>query len=305
MSMSKNEKELIKEHLDDCKQRLSPCTVKNHKSTLNALKNFLGDVDICYATKIDIRRFLNDLKIRKRSRSTIEGRLSCLKSFFKYINTYHEIETANLDDIDIMDYPKSRYEGCGTDALTRKEVRALIDAPNSIRNTLIISLLYYGGFRADEITKIKVDDVDRINRTIEIIGKGNKPRTVPYAKKLDRIIDLWLKKERRSYVNQDGPYFFPSKHGKKLTTSAVYRIVHRGAEKAGIQKIVGIRGNGSPIYKVHPHVLRHSYATHAVEDEIPLNHIQQYMGHSNITTTLRYTGQLGIFKSYYKKFKGI
>lgn len=303
--MSKNEKEILKDYINDCSQRLSNHTVKNHITTLRGFKQFLGETDICYATKIDVRRFLNDLKIRGRSRSTIGGRLSGLQSFFKYVHTYHGIETVDIADIDIMDYPKSRYEGFGTDALTRKEVRALIEAPNSIRNALIILLLYYCGFRADEITRIKVDDVDRTNRTIAIVGKGNKPRVVPYAEKLDRIIDMWLKKERRSYVNHDSPFFFPSKHGSQLTTSALFRIVHRNAVKAGIQKIVGRRGDGSAIYKVHCHVLRHSFAKHALDDEIPLNHIQQYMGHSNITTTLRYTGQSGVFKSYYSKFKGV
>ena len=300
-----NEKKIIQEYLEDCRQRLSPLTVRNHKSTLKAFKEFLGDVNIIYATKIDIRRFLNDLKSRNRSRSTIEGRLSSLKSFFKYVKTYYDIETVILDDIDIMDYPKSRWEGYGTDALTRREIRALIEAPDNIRDTLIISILYYCGLRADEITGLKIEDFDMKNRTIKIIGKGNKPRIVPYSKKLDRIIELWLKKERRSYVSEDGPYFFPSKHGKKMTTSAVYRIVHKNAKKAGIQEIVGWRGDGSPIYKVHTHILRHSYATHAVEDGVPLNHVQEYMGHSNITTTLRYTGKSGIFQSYYKKFKGV
>ena len=150
--MDKDEKELIKYFLNDCNQRLSQHTVKNYKSTLRTFKVFLGDTNICYATKIDVRRYLNDLKVNGRSRSTIEGRLCCLSSFFKYINTYHDIETVKLDNIDTRDYPKSRYEGFGTDALTRKEVRALIDAPNSIRDTLVILLLYYCGFRCDEIT---------------------------------------------------------------------------------------------------------------------------------------------------------
>lgn len=303
--MNKNEKDLINEYIEDCKKRLSHHTVKNHKSAIDSLKTFIGDVNIIYATKIDIRRFLNDLKYRKRSRSTIEGRLSSLNSFFKYIRTYHDTETVLLDDIDIMDYPKSRWEGYGTDALTKKDVRALIEAPDNIRDALIILILYYCGLRAEEITRIKIEDIDIKNRTIDIIGKGNKPRTVPYAKKLDKIIDLWLKRERTSYTNGDGPYFFPSKHGDKLTTSALYRIVYKSAEKANIQRILGKRADGSLIYKVHPHILRHSYATHAVEDGIPLNHVQEYMGHSNINTTLRYTGKSGIFKSYYKKFKGV
>ena len=300
-----NEKELIKSFMDDCSQRLSKYTIKNHKTTLRTLKEFLGDINTVYATKIDIRRYLNDLKIRKRSRSTIEGRLNSLKSFYEYLRTFHDIDTVNLDDINIMDYPKSRWEGFGTDALSRKEVRALIDAANSIRNTLIIAILYFCGLRANEISNLKLEDINTKERTFSVIGKGDKPRTVPYASALDRIIDQWLKKERRSYVNQDGAYFFPSKHGKMLTTNAVYRIVFKNAVKAGIQKEIGRRGDGSVIYKVHPHTLRHSYATHLIEDDVPINHVQQYMGHSQITTTIKYTTNRGLFKSYHNNFKGI
>lgn len=305
MLMTKSEEYLINLYLLDCEQRLSPKTVKNHKITLRCLKEFLGNVNIIYATKIDIRQFLNDLKNRKRAQSTIKTKLSSLKSFYRYLRTYHKIETVDLDDIEIMDYPKSRWEGFGTDAIDRNDVRALINAADSIRNTLIISIIYYCGLRAEEVTRIKLEDVDRVNRTISILGKGDKPRVVPYAKKLDHIITLWLKKERRSYVNTDESFFFPSKHGNQLTTSAVYRIIHRNAEKAGIQKTLGKRGDGSLIYRVHVHTLRHCFAQHCVEDNIPLNHIQEIMGHSNITTTLRYTGKKGVFNPYYQMFKGI
>jgi site-specific recombinase XerD len=303
--MKKEEEEIIKEFLADCSQRLSPKTVKSHRTTLNALRNYLIDVNIIYATKPEIRGFLNDLKARKRARSTIQGRLASLIAFYNFVHIYHDIDTVNLSDINIKEYPRSRWEGSGTDALTRQEVRRLIDAPDNIRDILLISVLYYCGLRADEITRITLDDLDQNNRTLSILGKGNKPRKVPYATALDRIIEIWLRRERRSYVNSDGPYFFPSKHGEQLTPNAIHRIVYENAVKAGIQEKIGERGDGSPIYKVHPHVLRHSYATHAIMDDIPLNHVQQYMGHSSITTTLRYTGDIGIFNSYYKGFKGV
>lgn len=303
--MKKNEDDLIEEFIDDCKQRLSHHSVKSITSTLTSFKSFLGDVNICYASKIDVRRFLNDLKNRKRSRSTITSRLSSLKSFYKYLKTYYNMETIDLDDVDIMDYPKSRYEGFGTDPLTRKEVRALIEAPDNLRDALILSFLYYCGFRADEITKIKIEDINREHRVIGIIGKGDKPRTVPYIKHLDRLVNRWLKRERRSYVFLDSPYVFPSKHGERLSTKAIREIVHKNAIKAGIQQVIGKRADGSNIYKVHTHVLRHTYANHAVKNHVPLPLVQKMMGHNQITTTMQYAGDVASFDDYYKKFKEI
>lgn len=296
---------LIKEYLEDCRNRLSPCTVKNHKTSIQALKTFLGKKEIINAKMIEIRQFLNDLKCRGRAQSTINNRLASLRSFFKYIKTYHHMPIPDLAEIDINDYPKSTWEGSGTDAISRNGIRALIEAPDNIRDTLIIAISYYSGLRANELSKLKLENIDTEKRIIKVIGKGNKPRIVPYSKKLDRIIYLWIHKERKSYVNSDSPYFFPSKHSNYLHTHTIHRIVHHAAKKAGIQKIVGRRADGKPIYKVHTHILRHSHATHASEDEIPLNHIQHMMGHSHISTTLRYAGETSIFKTYYNKFKGI
>ena len=296
---------IVEEYLEDCKARLSPHTVKNRKSSLDALRKFLGDMDVTDSTKSEVRGFLNDLKHRGRARSTISGRLSAIRSFFKYVETYHDLTVPDLEDIDIEDYPKATWEGQGQEALTRNEVRALIEAPDNLRDTLIIAILYYLGLRANELALLKVENVGTQNRIVEVIGKGNKPRKIPYSSKLDRAIHLWLHYERRSYVNSDGPYFFPSKHDKYLRTNTIARIVYKSAEKTGIQKVVGKRSDGKKIYKVHPHILRHSYATHAADDDIPIALIQKMMGHSHIGTTIRYTGESSVFKSYHEKFKGV
>jgi integrase/recombinase XerC len=303
--MKKKEKEIINEYLDDCRKRLALNTVENYKSILSSLKGFLGDVNILYASKIDIRRYLNDLTCRGLARSTIGGRISALNSFYKYVRTFHGLDTITLDEFDIHDYTRSKWEGSGTEPLSKIEVRLIIDAAKSIRDTLIISILYYCGLRANEITLITLDDIDVEKRELMILGKGNKPRIVPYSSSLDRIIRLWIHKERISYVHQNGPYLFPSKHGEQLTTSAIYRLVIKAAEDSGVQKIVGERGDGTKIYKVHPHIFRHSYAAHAVKDGIPLIYLQQYMGHNRINTTLAYTGMGGLFEIYQQQFKGV
>ena len=296
---------LIKEYLEDCKARLSSHTVRSHETGLKAFQTFLGKTPIVNATKYDVRKFLNELKKRGRAKATISIRLWTIHSFFKYLNTYQNIIVPSLEDVDINDYPRSTWEGKGQDALTRSDVRALLEAPDNLRDILIIAILYYLGLRASEVALLKVENVDLENRVIEIVGKGNKPRKVPYSSKLDRVIHLWLHRERRSYVSSDSPYFFPSKHGKHLCTKAIHEIVHKAAEKAGIQKVIGKRADGKKMFKVHPHILRHSYATHAVDDDIPLNIVQKMMGHSNISTTIRYAGEHSVFKTYHERFKGV
>lgn len=297
---------LVQDYLDDCKERLSAHTVKAHNTSLKAFEKFLGNVPLTNATKSDVRRFLNDLKHRGRARSTISGRFSNICSFFRYLGSFHNIIMPCLDDIDIEDYPKSRWEGQGQDALTRNEVRALMESPNNLRDILIIAMLYYLGLRVNELATLKVEDVDAVNRVVKVIGKGNKPRKIPYSSKLDRAIQKWLYHERRSYVSSNGAYFLPSKHGQRLSTKAIHEIVHNAAVDADIQEVLGKRADGRKIFKVHPHILRHSYANHAVcDDGIPLNLVQRMMGHSNISTTIRYAGELSAFGVYHEKFKGV
>ena len=304
-----NEKEiddhLVRKHLEDCSARLSPNTVKNHKVCLNKFRNFLDGRRITDATLIDIREFLNSMKEKGIARSTLSAELGVIRSFFRYIETYHHVVMPSLAGIDINSYPKARWEGQGQDPLTRNEVRSLIEAAENLRDTLIIAMLYYLGLRVKELALLKIENVDINNRVVEVIGKGNKPRKVPYSSRLDRPIHQWLFVERRSYVNCISNYFFPSMHDEHLRTNSVYGIVYKAATKAGIQKVIGTRSNGSKMYKVHPHILRHSYATHASDDDIPLYLIQQMMGHTHLRTTLKYAGELSPFKSYHEKFKGV
>jgi site-specific recombinase XerD len=298
------EDELIRLYLDDCRDRLSPHTVKCRQGTLKLFQNYLN-ASLLSATKNQVRGFLNHLKRQGRARSTIANHLISLRMFYRYLDTYHDIVVPDLDDIDILEYPMATWEGKGQDALSRTEVKALIEAPDSLRNVLIIAFLYYTGLRVSELASLKIFDVDIDKREIQVIGKGNKPRCVPYHQVLDRAIYNWLHEVRAGYVHSSSPYFFPSKHGKHLRSQNIARIVHHAAETASIQRVVGWRSDGKPMYKVHPHILRHSYATHLVEDGIPLVDVQMMMGHSCVSTTLRYCGESSAFINYHQNFKGV
>jgi len=296
---------LVECHLEDCKARLSPSTVKNHRSCLNLFMRFVNGKDITDLTVNDVRLFFNNLKEGNRAKSTLIGKFCILRSFFRYIEIYHGITIPILDDIDINDYTKSTWEGQAREALTKGEVRRLIEEPNNPRDTLIIALLYYGGFRVNEIAHLKTECVDTINRIISVIGKGNKPRKVPYSEQLDRAIHLWLHSQRKGYCSSNSPYFFTSKHGEHLSPKTISNMVHDYAVKAGIQKVIGKTADERKIYRVHTHILRHSYATHAADDDIPITLIQKMMGHNNISTTFRYMREQNGFKAYFDKFQGV
>jgi integrase/recombinase XerD len=298
----------INEFLEDCAARLSPDTVLAYRSGLKGYDRFLDGKKVEDATNQDVRHFLNYLKKKGRGRSTIETYLAACKSLYRYLEDCHSIIIPKLERIDPRDYRPEAWEGSGRESLSRGEVRALIEAPDNLRDTLLIAMLYYTGTRANEMANLKIKDVDTEKRIIEVVGKGNKRRKVCYSPKLDRLIDMWLKGKRRGYVTSEcGDYFFVSKVRGKLGREHIHKIVHQAAERAGIQKVVAVKADGQKIYRVKPHVLRHSFATHAAEDGVLDRHIQRILGHSKIDTTMGYMKESEgkILNSLYENFKGV
>ncbi|KXB03725.1 hypothetical protein AKJ47_01765 [candidate division MSBL1 archaeon SCGC-AAA261G05] len=299
---------LEEEYLEDCEARLTDHTVESHRTALRQFRKYLGGKPPERASKLDVRKFLNELKRKGRARSTISHRLGALRSFFGYIEEYHNIDTPDLYRIRVEDYPESKMEGEGCIALTKTEIRKLIEAASSLRDTLIVCFLYYLGLRAKEVATLKVDKVDPENRVVEVVGKGDKIRKVPLPAVLGRPVRRWLRKERRTYTRSgESPYFFPSKHGEHLRPKSVRKVVDRLAEKAGIQEIIGERADGGKIHRVHPHALRRSFATHGNDEGIPLEDIKRMMGHEKIETTLTYTKESieKAFESYHTNFEGV
>jgi len=303
--------DLINKFLKDCKARnFSPNTLRTYRNILGAFERFLksGGKKIEEATLRDVRDFMNNLKEKGRSTGTIAHYLSIIKSFYDYVNLYHGISVPDLRRLRAEEYKPEAWEGAGREPLSRDEVRRLIEAPDNLRDRLLLAMLYYSLLRAGEAAGLEIEKVDTKKREICVVGKGNKPRKVPYHPKLDRLVDRWLNKVRRSYVNSGSSgYFFVSRSGGKLTVKQIEKITHEAAVKAGIQEVVAVKSDDTKIYKVKPHVLRHSGATHTHEDGVPMEHIRLIMGHKNVSTTMGYVKESKerIFKSYYENFKGI
>jgi integrase/recombinase XerD len=171
------------------------------------------------------------------------------------------------------------------DFLSEREVDALLEAFKTsegeleMRNRLIIELLYSSGLRASELTSLKVVDCDMEGGVLRVTGKGSKTRIVPCGTPAFRLMRRYLAEARPVLAekNPKVPWLLLSKNGKMLNREWVWRLVQEAALRAGITR------------SVHPHTLRHSFATHMLSHGADLRCIQEMLGHSDISTTEVYT----------------
>lgn len=194
--------------------------------------------------------------------------------------------------------------------LSREEIEKLIQAAGSIRDKLIIAMLYHTGLRVSELANLKLDDIDVKTGVVRVDrGMRSRGRLAKYnPEHIGTLMNLWLRKERKSYPNAGNTdYFFLSKTGRKLSVLAILKIVHKVAKWAGIQKIKGRFADGRPIYGVLPHLLRRTFASHALEDGTRPEDIRHFMGGASPSVTIAYLNARQrecLRDSYEKHFKG-
>lgn len=159
--------------------------------------------------------------------------------------------------------------------LTPLEVAEIFNSCEG-RDSLLLKCLYYLGLRNSEAQNLKIEDIDIINKTVKVVrGKGKKDRYVPIPGNFTG--------ELKAFIGESEGYLFSGRAQGRLSDRQIRRIVKSVAEKAGVRKAA----------EVHPHTLRHSYATHLQNSGVPLNIIQNMLGHERLETTVIYT-QMGI-----------
>lgn len=225
----------------------------------------------------DIREFI--FQQSKQLSSNSQSRLiSSLKKFFDYLIIEKII---NENPVDNIEYPKIGLRIPNT--LTTSEIDEIINflgksKKNSSRNTAITEVLYSCGLRVSELINITISDIFFDEFLIKIIGKGNKERFVPMSKMAKVMIKEYINTERFNMAPKKGQedILFLNNRGKKLSRIMIYTILN-----------IAKRGIGSK-KKISPHILRHSFATHLIENGADISSIQKMLGHSNIITTERY-----------------
>jgi len=251
---------------------LSQNTVDSYKSDLTKLSNYLQNQDL---SKKTIDNFFIDMSEFNYSTSTKKRMHSSIKNFLKYINENEDYESIDISDIK----PKSSKK--------LPEVLSITDIENMInfynhenyldsRNRTVIDVLYSTGCRVSELCDINLSDIDLDEKYLKLKGKGSKQRIVPIGSMLYKNLLQYLN-VRDTFLDNRGEPLFLSKSKNKLDRTAVFRIIKKTAKNISIQT------------DVHPHTLRHSAATHMLEGGCDLRTVQEFLGHSSVSTTQIYT----------------
>lgn len=213
----------------------------------------------------------------KISNATYSRNLSALRSFYRYL-----METHQADHNSFMQFKKVHVEKHLPDVLTFDQIEQVLNVfdltkPIDIRNRCIIETIYACGLRISEACNLLIKKIDRNEMIVYVIGKGNKERIVPYYPRLDELFTLYLDNYRNIYAKEDCEYFFVNNKGGKISPRSVQLLLEDVQKKSGL------------LVNLHPHMLRHSFATHLLDNGADLRTVQELLGHANLSTTQLYT----------------
>lgn len=247
----------------------SDYTIKSYKEDLTEFYDFALDNNI----DIDlVRDYLRKLYENKYSNRSISRKVSSLKSYFKYLESEGIIKDNFMR---LISNPK--LEKTLPNYLNYDDLEKLLNYPDisnkyGLRDALILEMLYSTGVRVSELANIRLNDIDFNDRKILILGKGNKERYVYYGSKCEKLLDKYLKMDHR-----DSSYLLIGKKSDRLNEREIRSIVTDSAKRAGIN------------IHVSPHTLRHTYATHMLNDGADLKSVGDLLGHESLSTTQIYT----------------
>lgn len=239
-------------------------TVKNYVKCFESFINHYKNEDLLALDENDIRDYLQKLVQEKRSNSYINQAINAIKFHYEIVlgmpNRFYAIER-----------PRREYKL--PKVLSKEEVLALINSTNNIKHKCIVSLLYTSGLRRSELLNLKPNDIDSKRMLVKINqAKNNKDRLTVLSKSVLDDLRTYYKAYKPKEYLFEGP-----ERGQKYSPSSVLKIVCVAAQKAGIKE------------RVSPHMLRHSFATHLLENGTDLRHIQILLGHNSTKTTEIYT----------------
>lgn len=257
----------------------SPLTINGYKEDLIFLKNYFLKENISYLNieYPDIRLFYNYLDSFNYSKNTISNKISAARSFYKYLARNNKIKSnpfslASLPKKDNL-LPKFLYYN-----ELEEMFNACDDSYLGIRNRCILELLYATGMRVRELVNIKLKDIDPTEKYIKILGKGNKERIVYFGDYAKEYLEIYLNNSRNYLLkNKSCDYLFINNTGTKLSTRGVELIVKK------VIKDTSIKTN------ITPHTIRHTFATHLLNEGCDILSVQELLGHESLRATQVYT----------------
>lgn len=262
---------------------LSPNSVSAYNSDLRDFTAFLTDANLSSfvgVTRDDILKYLGECKQRGMESSSLARRLVSIKVLFRYLFQEKIIKT---DITDVMDSPK--LWRLLPDFLSFDEIESMLKVfpetgkdPLVFRNRTLLEVMYACGLRVSEAANLRTDNILSDQSILRVTGKGDKERIIPIGRKALGLLERYVRDIRpQLVVSTTEPTVFLSKNGKPLNRERIWAIVKDAALRAGINK------------NIFPHTLRHSFASHLLENGADLRIIQEMLGHADISTTQIYT----------------
>ena len=277
-------KELILQFLDYTRavKNRSVHTVTSYENDLTAFVRYCESEyeiqSISMVTHLVVRSWVMTLKTSGMSNASINRKISALKSFYKYLKRKQIVDTNPMAKVLTLKkskrlpsfVPKKKMDYILEPSLETRDFE-------SMRNDLVISLLYLTGIRRSELINLKYGDIDSARQELKVIGKGNKERRCPITPDVLQSIKEYKDAKRKELGDQDHDYLIVTSKGKKAYPKLIFNIVSR--------KLKAINASD----RTSPHVLRHTFATHLSSAGAELNAVKELLGHASLAATQVYT----------------
>lgn len=262
----------------ELEKRYSPHTITSYRKDLEDFYHFYlkteSSEDISKADKKIIRNFIVELSENNISKRSINRKLSSLRSFYLFLLKIGDIEVSPAENISSLKfYPEKQIP------MSEQEMQNLSDQVfanvQDILEKCILEVLYQTGIRKAELCGMTFENVNLQSNEIKIVGKGNKERIIPISENLSAVLENYV--QIRKPATEFKSYFFVNRKGKKLTEKFVYVVVNKYLSLITTKE------------KRSPHILRHSFATHVLDNGAEISKVKKILGHSNLASTQVYT----------------
>jgi integrase/recombinase XerC len=267
------------DYLRDVRQ-LSPHTLSNYQRDLASLQRYCEEHNRQSAEQLveaDIRTWVSQLHRRGLAGSSIQRSLSAVRSFFHYLGREQGRPRNPAASVQAPRRPRKLPKTLDADQMN-KYLSFDEDSVIARRDRAITELFYSSGLRLAELVAVDINDIDPHSKLLTVTGKGNKTRTVPVGSMALQAIERWLQVRPDDSADEDGAAaLFTSNRGQRISLRNIQARLKVQGRKSGM------------LQDVHPHMLRHSFASHMLESSGDLRAVQELLGHANISTTQIYT----------------
>ena len=266
--------QILAEYLDflEIEKGLSKNTLEAYRRDLSNFFDFCNDIDISKIQRTQINSYVRNLHEKKYSPNSIMRKIASLRGFFKWACANEKTKSNPTLTLEQPKIPQKLPK-----VMTAEEINSILNQDLSKLHRVIIELLYGCGLRVSELINLKINDFDLNGKYLECTGKGSKDRIVPLGKKAISAIKNYLPEREYNLqkYNLQSKQLLINEKGKQVTRQEVYTFIHE---------------QGKKLHKaISPHTLRHTFATHLLENGADLRVVQELLGHSDVSTTQLYT----------------